>query len=251
MLLNWISSRWNHLQISRKHIIYFFLVLLMLWGFHDYCTSLNSLERIDLSENGYISKDPHNVMDISSAHVRAKRHRGCWVFVVNDDHQFLFVKRSDDAPTCPATWSIIGEHTNFGESYADCAKRALKEEISVLRYRNLQPLEKEPVFLHLDYGSRVDKQWTQIYLVTVDRSLVRKSDIHEPQDVAWVNISQADKWLHECPLGICRYCNPANVWKMYRNHSYNYYYSFIEMTVEYLNLAMSAHENETIPLKRN
>lgn len=220
-------------------------VLVLLWLFYLYCRGLGDIEVVDMSENGLPSNDPHDIIGIDSAHLRAKRHRGCWIFVVNEYHQFLFVKRKENAKTCPSTWSVIGEHTHPGESYDNCAKRALKEEISVLKYNNLVPMEESPVFFHLDYGARVDKQWTKLYLVTVSKSVLRKSDIHENDDFTWVNFTEADHWLHQCPNGICRYCNPSKVWKMSENLSFSYYYSFIEMTVEYLHMAMVKHENTT------
>lgn len=244
-----LFTKLRNINTTTKKIIFIiFCILLLLYSFYYYCLGLNNLEMIDLSENGFPSTDPHSIIDINSAHIRSKRHRGCWVFVVNEYQQFLFVKRSENHKTCPATWSVVGEHTKFGESYLDCAKRAIKEEISVLTYSNLQPIENGPVFLHFNYGDRVDKQWTQSYSVVVQKNKIRMSDIHEASDVTWVNFTEADYWLHQCPNGVCRYCNPSKVWKMYQNHTFSYYYSLIEMTVEYLHATINININTSISL---
>lgn len=218
----------------------------MLWIFYLYCRSLGDVEFIDMSEHGELSLDPHDRIGIDTAHLRSKRHRGCWVFVVNENEQLLFVKRSGESLTCPSTWSVIGEHTKFGESYDSCAKRALKEEISVLEYQNMVSLEDDPVLVHLDYGHRIDKQWTKVYVATVAKNTLRMSDIRENTEFTWVNFAEADYWLHQCPNGDCRYCNPSRVWKMHSNHTFSYYYSFIEMTVEYLHAAVKKHGNASM-----
>lgn len=231
--------------VSKKQTFTLVACMLVVWIFYLYCRSIGDIEFIDMSDHGEPSLDPHDRIGIDTAHLRAKRHRGCWVFVVNENDQFLFVKRTDSAPTCPSTWSLIGEHPALGESYESCAKRALKEEISVLQFQNLMPLEEDPVLLHLDYGRRIDKQWTKLYMATVSKDILRKSDIHENADFAWVNFTEADHWLHQCPDGECRYCNPSKVWKMDSNHTFTFYYSFIEMTVEYLHAAMGMQKNKT------
>ena len=233
------------LQIQKRKISLGILCIMAIWIFYLYCRSLGDVEYIDMSQNGVPSRDPHDRIGVDTAHLRAKRHRGTWVFAVNEYQQFLFVKRTPGAAVCPSTWSLLGEHCKFGESYDDCAKRCLREEIAVLSYRDLVPLERDPVLLHLDYGRRVDKQWTKIYTVRIRKDTLRKSDMQEMVEFTWVNFTAAEFWLHQCPDGKCRYCNPAKVWKMLSNHSFSFYYSFIEMTVEYLNRATAELDNSS------
>jgi isopentenyldiphosphate isomerase len=231
-----------HCTSNKKKTFFGIGCVIVLWVFYLYCTSIENIEFLDMSNNGEPSSDPHDRIGVDTAHLRAKRHRGTWIYVMNEHHQFLFVKRTKETMTCPSTWSIIGEHCKFSESYDACAKRGLREEIAVLKYQNLIPLEDDPILMHLDYGHRIDKQWTKLYIVTIAKEVLRKTDITENADFTWVNFTEVDNWLHQCPGGVCRYCNPAKVWKMDSNRKFSFYYSFIEMTVEYLHAAMAKHE---------
>lgn len=231
-------------RISKRQTFTVIVCFITAWIFFLYCRGLGDIEFIDMSEHGSPSLDPHDIIGMDTAHLRAKRHRGCWVFVVNEFEQFLLVKRKNKAPICPATWAILGGHPLLGESYDSCAERAMRDEVGVLRYEYLMPLEREPVLMHLDYGIRVDKQWTKIYTAIVSKNTLRMSDIRDNSEFTWVNFTEADHWLHQCPGGQCRYCNPSKVWKMDSNHTFSYYYSLIEMTVEYFHDAIQHHQTK-------
>ena len=41
----------------------------------------------------------------------------------------LFLQRSDKVVTCPATWSMLGEHSNVGENSMETVVRGLEEEL--------------------------------------------------------------------------------------------------------------------------
>ena len=231
---------------SKKYVYVGLLFAVIVYLFYIYCLGIQSIELIDISEDGTLTNNPLHAVSIEHAHLRAKKHRGVWVFVSNEYKQFLFTKRSKNAKTCPGSWAFNGEHAVFGESYNHCAHRCVEEELGVHHVEQLVKLEDSPVLVHLDYGDRIDKQWTQVYLAVIKKEFVVKEDRFEIETVEWVNFSVANKWLGECPMGTCRSCNPGHVSKTYPNSSTSFYYTFLEMNIEYLNSAIAVYLNITL-----
>jgi isopentenyldiphosphate isomerase len=238
-------------SISKKCVYIGILSTVMVYLFYIYCLDITNNELIDISEDGTLAKNPLDVVSIEHAHLRAKKHRGVWVFVTNEDRQFLFTKRSKSSKTCPGSWALNGEHAIFGETYDHCAHRCVEEELGVHHVEHLIKLEDSPVLVHLDYGDRVDKQWTQVYLAVIKKELVVKEDRYEIDAVQWVNFSVANKWFGECPMGVCRSCNPGHVSKTYPNSSTSFYYTFLDMKIEYLNSAVAIYSNITSNVARS
>jgi hypothetical protein len=59
----------------------------------------------------------------------------------------------------------------------------------------------------------------------------------EAKELLWVDGSNIESWLSDCPNGQCRYCRPSDVWKMYQNETIVKYDSFLSMTLENINYA--------------
>jgi hypothetical protein len=95
--------------------------------------------------------------------------------------------------------------------------------------------------IHLGYSDihRADAQWTQAFIVVIKSDQTLKST--EAKELLWVDSSNIDSWLSACPDGICRYCKPSDVWKMYQNETIIKYESFLSMTLENFNYAAKIH----------
>lgn len=212
------------------------LFLLALLGFfYYYCQDvLTARERIDFSNDGKTTPHAGDVMDIDRAHLRGRRHRGCWLYIMNERGQFLLSRRSKRSVTCPHTWTPIGEHTHFRESYTGCAQRALEEELGIRSYLYLTPLAKQPSLIHLTYTDvhREDAQWNQAFLVVIKGDQSLRST--EAEELRWIDGTEIESWLSGCPDGKCRYCQPSDVWRMYQNETVVRYDSFLSMTLEHI-----------------
>jgi isopentenyldiphosphate isomerase len=237
-------------HFQKQVFIVCFIVVLTIFAFYSYSVYIRELEMIDISSDGHLGKNPTEITGIDRAHRQAIRHRGVWVFIVNENKHLLFAKRSDHSITCPSTWSVIGEHCHFGESYYHCAQRCIEEELDIHHSDSLLPMEDGPVLVHLNYGDRIDKQWTQVFLAFVKEKFVAKDDISEIQSILWRNFSGAEEWLKECPEGQCRSCNPQEVWKMTQSNQFSYYYTFLQLTVEYINLAEILLQNISLASRK-
>ena len=105
---------------------------------------------------------PGPSVEIDEAHRAAVAHRGTWLFVLSSDNQLLLVKRSERMATCPSKLSIIGEHHVQRESDAQCAQRAVAEELPFfvsLRGMKLTPRTAEPArwFVYDYHDGRIDR----------------------------------------------------------------------------------------------
>ena len=50
------------------------------------------------------------------------------VFIFNEDHKFLMIRRTETAPFKPGAWDIPGGLVEEGEDLAEAARRETKEE---------------------------------------------------------------------------------------------------------------------------
>ena len=165
-------------------------------------------EKIDLSENGRVNATLASIVSIDEAHNMRKRHRGVWLYIVNEDNEILMLKRPDDVVICPSTWYAPGEHTKYLESYADTAFRGLLEEMRLRAHQilMLKPLFTNPSLVEIEFeealstGSGIlqqkhDAQWTQSFLVRVLKSTVHKRN-REAVAMEWVPLQLLEQWAN-------------------------------------------------------
>lgn len=70
--------------------------------------------------------------------------RSAGIFAKNSNGQILLQLRSKTSPKYPLTWDLSGAgHVDSGESYEDCAKRELFEEVGI-QIKNIKFLGKHP-----------------------------------------------------------------------------------------------------------
>jgi isopentenyldiphosphate isomerase len=201
--------RW---MLSKKRISIVLGGLIIVFGL-KYCLSprknLRGIELIDRSHDGFLNVSTQSQISIDLAHRHKIPHRGVWIFVLNSDHQVLFVKRSPETITCPNTWTSIGEHTHFLESYESAALRGLREEllISKAELMNFTSLgDRNPSLYEINYPSRrTDLQWTRSFLAIVSSATQIRPNL-ETSRMEWISLKDASDWLNKCPGGICRTC---------------------------------------------
>ncbi|SMF95098.1 Isopentenyldiphosphate isomerase [Methylomagnum ishizawai] len=71
------------------------------------------------------------------------RHRSVHILVFNGHGELFLQKRSMTKDISPGRWDTSAAgHVEFGESYADCARRELAEELGVAPTEGLHPLFK-------------------------------------------------------------------------------------------------------------
>jgi 16S rRNA (adenine1518-N6/adenine1519-N6)-dimethyltransferase len=70
--------------------------------------------------------------DRQAIHNQGLRHRAVHLFIVNRDHELFLQKRSWRKDQHPDRWdSSASGHVDAGESYDDCARRELSEELGI------------------------------------------------------------------------------------------------------------------------
>jgi isopentenyl-diphosphate Delta-isomerase len=140
-------------------------------------------------------------MDKYQAHEHpAKLHRASSVWLVNSKGQVLLQKRSDKKIVGAGWWgNAVCGNLRPGESYEDCARRRLKEEIGVGRgvgigtrlstERDSEYLEIKPIFkftykayCNEKYG---EHEMDQVFFAKYDGKVVLNKD--EVSEVAWVD----------------------------------------------------------------
>ena len=87
---------------------------------------LELLETVDRNDQ------PIKAVDRATIHRENLLHRAVHIFILNQRGELLLQKRSYRKDSFPRCWdSSAAGHVNAGESYKDCAKRELKEELGV------------------------------------------------------------------------------------------------------------------------
>jgi hypothetical protein len=72
---------------------------------------------------------------LDETHLNGRVHTGVWVHVIDstyvhsNTHRLLLLKRGPQLVTCPSSWGLVGEHTNYFEQPSETTFRAIVEEI--------------------------------------------------------------------------------------------------------------------------
>lgn len=183
----------------------------LLYGMHRTqspgADNVQQMEYIDTSMDGTTNASMSSMIDISVAHSQSMPHRGVWMFVLNENEELLLTKRTAQTVTCPGSWNVLGEHTQFKESFEDTMYRGLQEELGLKRFQVISavPLFEKPLHLEITYeGQRFkqDIQWTQSFLVRVKQESIKAYN-HETSLMQWRPIKDCIMWANEDPKRIC------------------------------------------------
>ena len=92
-------------------------------------------------------------IDKTEAHVgNGQRHRAVSVLLLNDNKELLLQKRSNTKIVEPDKWAnTCCGNIMVGETYEECAKRRLKEELGITNVE-LMPVKKFEYHINFDNG---------------------------------------------------------------------------------------------------
>lgn len=127
-----------------------------------------------------------------TVHARRLRHRAAHVLVFNRRGELFLQKRSMNKDSCPGLWdSSAAGHVDSGESYDDCARRELAEELGV-------EAEDAPVRLFkLPACARTGEEFVWVYRVCAEGPFVLNTD--EIDTGAWFVPEALSAWIGDRP----------------------------------------------------
>lgn len=131
----------------------------------------------------------------SDAHRQGLRHRSAHILVFNLAGELFLQKRTSTKEIHPGLWDTSAAgHVEFGESYEDCAKRELMEELGIEPHGRLEPLFK------LDASADTGWEFIQVY------RLIHVGNLHpdpsEIDDGRWLSLVELDEWIRQGGVGI-------------------------------------------------
>ena len=115
-------------------------------------------------------------------HEKNLMHRSVHVFVFNSYNQIFLQKRSNLKDENPGYWDTSAAgHVDSGETYDECAKRELWEE--------LQIKESLQYFVKIQACSETYNEHVQVYLCKTDASIaINKEEISEGKYFDWLTL---------------------------------------------------------------
>ena len=198
-------------KASLKYVWAVVVIMCLLYGlYHTQIPSadkVQQMEYIDTSVDGSTNSSMSSMVDINVAHSQSMPHRGVWMYLVNENEELLLTKRTTESVTCPGSWNVLGEHTQFKESFEDTAYRGLREEVGLKRFQviSVVPLFKKPLHLEITFNGprfKQDIQWTQSFLVRVKQESIKAYN-HETSLMQWRPLKDCVMWANEDPKQIC------------------------------------------------
>ncbi len=129
-------------------------------------------------------------------HRSGLRHRAVHVLVYNSKGELFLQKRSMLKDCSPGLWdSSSSGHLDTGESYDDCARREVKEELGV-------SLQDDPVRqFKLAACPATGQEFCWIYRAASEGPFTLQPEEIDCGD--WFTVPQIDKWISESPHEFC------------------------------------------------
>ncbi len=130
-------------------------------------------------------------------HARGLMHRAVHILVFNRRGELFLQKRSMNKDEQPGKWdSSAAGHVDSGESYLDCARREIEEELGIVAENALEALFKLPA------SNLTGNEHCVVYRYRFDGPL--RLDPDEIDDGEWVlpsdmdrRVAAGDPWLTE------------------------------------------------------
>lgn len=140
-------------------------------------------------------------------HARGLMHRSAQVLVFNSNGELFLQKRSKSKDEFPGLWdSSAAGHLDLGESYSDCARRELEEELGIRGTEELEPQCRLPASAETGF------EHCAVFRCTHDGPLVLDPD--EVEDGRWVSPGEMDRLVADPDSGL----TPAvrRIWRLVR-----------------------------------
>jgi isopentenyldiphosphate isomerase len=135
------------------------------------------------------------------------RHRAAHILVFNSQHELLLQKRTLTRDINPGLWDTSAAgHVGFGESYDECARRELAEELGISAPGEFRYLFKLQALPHTGW------EFIQVYRANHDGALI--PDSREIAEIRWFSPDAVDAWLvqggEELTISF------MEIWRIYR-----------------------------------
>ena len=125
-------------------------------------------------------------------HRRQLRHRAAHILVFNAQGELFLQRRSLKKECCPGLWdSSVAGHLDRGESYEDCARREIEEEIG---YRLGGPLTR---LFKLDACPETGWEFVWVYRCEADGPFSLHPE--EIEEGRWFTVTALEPWIRERP----------------------------------------------------
>ncbi len=115
------------------------------------------------------------------------------VAIVDNENNFLIVKRGETAHWCPGKWSLVGGQVNAGETPAEGARREVYEETSLYLPKLKYCFKTGNIFFFISFLPYSHAH----YSVTLD---------YENDEYTWVPLSEIESYdtTPECKNNIIK-----------------------------------------------
>jgi len=124
----------------------------------------------------------------SDAHRLGLRHRAVHILVFNSGGELFLQKRSATKDVNPGLWDTSAAgHVDFGESYGECARRELAEELGIESQAALEPLFK------LEANGDTGWEFVQVYQAIHDGEISLEAG--EIDEGRWFGLSELETWI--------------------------------------------------------
>jgi isopentenyl-diphosphate delta-isomerase type 1 len=135
------------------------------------------------------------------------RHRAVHILVFNEREELLLQKRSLSKDINPGLWDTSAAgHVDYGESYDDCARRELEEELGLANPAGFRFLFK------LEATAATGWEFVQAYQAGQCGEL--RPDAGEIDELRWFSKEAVDAWADSGGAGLT--ASFRLVWRTYR-----------------------------------
>lgn len=157
-----------------------------------------------------------NVVAVKSRgeiHANGLMHRAVHILVFNSRHELFLQKRSMSKDEQPGQWdSSAAGHVDSGETYLDCARREVLEELGITIEQPLQVLFKLPA------SALTANEHCMVYRYTWDGPMTLQAD--EIDDGQWVAAAAMDAWVADTAPSLTE--SVRLIWREYRKRRHHF-----------------------------
>jgi isopentenyl-diphosphate delta-isomerase type 1 len=140
-------------------------------------------------------------------HAKGLMHRAVHILVFNSRDELFLQKRSMSKDEQPGKWdSSAAGHVDSGETYLDCARREITEELGIVADQSMQLLFRLPASV------LTGNEHCMVYRYNFDGPMVLQAD--EVDDGQWVPAEAMDRRVADHDP--CLTQSVCLIWKEYR-----------------------------------